>query len=638
MPAKKSSRPVPKKTNSATKKTVRKVATSRVQQKLNPTSTLALPPAKSFADNIADYKKQLHGDHVFVLNMPFEDRAFGQTIGARWHPQLRQWMFISPRLDYHMSNGQTLNLSHYKAPEFSLEKWIEDELNGTIQIPKYPQAMTPRPHQLEAIKKIRNAAKAGYRGFLNADSTGLGKSLASLLGAYGVAQLKGFTPQNPAKLLIICPKAVIPHWRNTIRASGVDNMRIVVVNYDQAKKLLDIPPTAEEAKRQRTKNQRTALHGNPTIKWDIIISDESHKLKNAGTQRINSFNRIARYVEKADKAPFVIWASATIGQNPIELGYLAPLISQLSGEQGITVKEFGAWLISHGYHVKTGTADSYAWLKIRSDMSDEQKAEIENLQTEDITRLAQLLFSPQAPSIRRNPEDLVGWPTQTHIPMPIELNAGEEAEYAKLWTEFRQAMKLQPRGKNPASGLAATLRFRQKAYLLTASYTADYAEELLENGFQVAISVQFMETIDLLKAKLEKAGYTIAEFSGRNETNREQERLKFQRGEADVIIFTTEEGVSFHANEQLPDGSHATNNKRATIVHDMRYSGIALTQILGRATRDGELSNAYYMYSSGTIEEKILETMLRRVRNVKALSGDDESTTQDIYDILDGLK
>lgn len=461
-------------------------------------------------------------------------------------------------------------------------------------------------------------------------------TISAIFGAYATANHKGFTPKNKAATLIIAPKSVLPHWRNTIKATGVNNMRIVVINYDQAKKLLDVPASATTAKTKRTANKRTANSGTPTIKWDIIIADESHKLKNV-SQRTAAFNKVARYSASTQTAPFVIWASATVGQNPLEVGYLAPLVSQLSGGKAISTKEWGDWLIANHFNVTKSTGGSYSWITLKKEHSSDQKKELQRLQTKDVTRLSEILFGPSAPSIRRNPEDIAGWPSQTHIPTPMHLIEAEKRLYEEAWRSFRSFMQMNPRGKNPMGGLAAQLRFRQKASLISAPYTAEFANDLLDNGQQIGISVEFIESLDYIKDYLEKKGWHVAEFSGRNTDDRENERLRFQRGEAKVILFTVQEGISLHAGEQLPDGSNATKTKRALLIHDIRYSSIAMSQILGRMTRDGELANAYYMYTEDTVESQILEVMLRRMKNLRALSGDDDDIIEVIENLLDGV-
>jgi hypothetical protein len=177
------------------------------------------------------------------------------------------------------------------------------------------------------------------------------------------------------------------------------------------------------------------------------------------------------------------------------------------------------------------------------------------------------------------------------------------------------------------------MRFRQKASLLRTLDTIEFVTDLVDNEYQVAISIQFMESLDIIKNGLTKKGIKAVEFSGRPGLNREDQRIIFQKGKADVILFTPTEGISLHAGEQLADGTKASLKKRVTVVHDNRYTAFETTQIEGRAHRDGQLANIYYMYAENTIEEPMTQNTINRMANMSALSGD----TEDIVSIFEDL-
>jgi superfamily II DNA or RNA helicase len=616
-------KPVVRKATTAAKRTtVKKPVAKTPVRSANPTPA---PRVKLIAQLAATIKRTAGGQPVHVLTVPWEEKGLAGKYGAKWDSSLRQFIYIGAALP--------VALKDYTCEAFSLERWIQDEINGYQPRAIIQPLMSPRPHQVIAIKRITAAARSGLRGFLEADNVGVGKTLSSLIGASEAAKVKGFTSRNPAKTLIICPKSVIPHWKNAIKAVNTPELRIVVINYDQAKKLLSVPASAKTAKTTRTKNKRIAGGGTPNIEWDIIIADEAHKLKNE-SQRTAAFDKIARYTEEAKTAPFVIWVSATIGQNPLELRYLAPLVGQLTGKKTLSTKTWGAFLEGQGYNVVKGKVN-YSWIKSKKEDTIGQKQSTLRKQQADVNKLALILFAPNAPSIRRSPEDIAGWPSIQRILTPVALDIANKGRYLQAWLEFRRFLQLNPRGKNPSGGLAAELRFRQKASLLMLPSTIEFAEDLLDNGLQVVISVQFMETLQLLKTHFEAQGIGVSEFSGANPANREQERINFQKGLTQVMLFTVVEGISLHAGEQLADGTHATSTSRATIVHDIRYSGMELVQIEGRAHRDGQSSNVYYMYAQGTVQEKITKTMIQRMAHMSALSGDDSAVVDEIQKILD---
>lgn len=576
-----------------------------------PSKKPALDP-DSFLSLVKSLKAAFGGRHVTFLNVPWEERDIARSLGGEWIEKLNGYVYIGDLLPERLEN--------YASTDYSYLRWIEDQVNGRIKPAKKPVDgyYTPKPHQVEAIESIKNTAAAGWRGFLEADMTGLGKSISGLMGASEVATLKGFTANNKAKVLIICPNGAIAHWKNTIRHLQVDNLRVMVVNYESYKKLLTVPRAAKEAKRQKTKNRHISEKGKSYFSWNIIISDESQKLKNVTSQRTQAFERIAQYALEAKIAPYVIWMSATAGQTPLELGYLCPIIAQAARTK-ITMETWPEWLSNNQFHV-TKKGKTWQWVK----PTDPNDVIARERQKQDVERLASILFHPKAPSIRRKPEDIAGWPPVNRIAMPIQLTTVQKDKYDQLWTEFRRDMKLGSRGANPKGILAIQLRFAQKASLLRVGQTVDNAAELVDSGQQVAISVRFLETLDAIRAGLKAQGIECSEFSGRTYIDKEKERIDFQKGKTQVILFTVEEAVSFHAKESLPDGSKASSSPRSLLVHDMRYSALSVTQIIGRTHRDGQNSNAYFLYSENTVEERIMDIMMNKLANMTLLSGDTE--------------
>lgn len=565
---------------------------------------------------------------TFVLSIPWEMRSAAPALGAKYDAKLKAYTYTGDSLPP--------MLAPFGSKDFSWERWQEDRLNKA----RFPVAVSAhpfkaRPHQLEAAKKIASTAKKGHRGFLEADQVGLGKTFATILGAYGVAKIKGFTPKKKAKLLIVCPKSVIPHWRNTLSASPITPLAdIVVINYEQLSKLLEAPASAAKAKKTRTKNRRVANEGTPVVDWDIIIADESQKLKNFQTsQRAKAFSNVAKYSAPDAQAPFVIYASATPAQTPLEMGYLAPILSKIVGKK-LTLKNYGQWLESEGFAVKKGKV-GYTWGVVHHRAEEAKKQEMEKAKKRDIKKMRDLLFGPSSPSIRRLPTDIAGWPEITRIAVPVTLDNKARGLYQEVWSQFRSFLRLHRKGKDPKGGLAQQLRFRQKSSLLRVPGAIDFIDDMLDNNLQVAVSVQFLESLDLIRTALEKKGVKCAEYSGRlSGEERDAERLRFQRGEAQVIFFTVTEGISLHAGEQLPDGTKASSTPRVTVVHDIRYSGIENYQLEGRTHRDGQNANVYYIYAQDTVEEKIITVALERMANISSLSGDDDELVEQIEQLI----
>ncbi len=230
--------------------------------------------------------------------------------------------------------------------------------------------------------------------------------------------------------------------------------------------------------------------------------------------------------------------------------------------------------------------------------------------------------------LRRRPEDIAGWPEINRILTPIALDAAARERYAQAWSEFRAAIGLEPSGRDPRTALAAALRLRQKSSLIRAEGTVELVHELLENGHQVAVSVAFLETLEIIRDALARDGVACALVHGRlGAEAREAERMRFQRGEVPVALFTVEEGISLHQGEH-------NDVPRSEVIHDLRWSAIQMAQIEGRCHRDGRFAQVYWAYADDTVEERLAAVVCRRLLSMKSMVGDDVETLKEIERLL----
>jgi hypothetical protein len=58
-------------------------------------------------------------------------------------------------------------------------------------------------------------------------------------------------------------------------------------------------------------------------------------------------------------------------------------------------------------------------------------------------------------------------------------------------------------------------------------------------------------------------------------------------------------------------------------MHNVRYSGLAGRQILGRTHRDHQVSPWWVSYAEGTVEETIAQTMIERFKATSDTAGAD---------------
>jgi len=536
---------------------------------------------------------------IHVLDVPFAMRGVATAHQAYWDASHGVFLF----------EGATLpaELRPFRAQPYSWEHHVERELAGEQDAPPARAGagtITLRAHQRAAATAIAGARTARRPGFLLADDVGLGKTITAWQAILEM-------PKAP-RILIVCPLAVIAHWRRTIEAMGDGGKAIVILNYDRLGKLFEV----SDAARKKIRTKKGLARAGTAPELDVIVFDESHRCKNPTAARSKLAAKLVA------SAGFCLWLSATAGQNPLELSYLAPLLASTTGARAADLRDFEQWCIDQQLGVARGKFGKWEW---RGDRADCEKVRA-------------MLFDRQAAGgaagIRRRPEDIVGWPAINRILAPIELIGDARALYDEAWTTFRREMELVPRGRDPKSALVATLRLRQKSSLIRAAGTIELARELLDNGHQVAISVSFIETLTSLREALEAGLGAVpcaAIHGGLSAAAREHERLRFQRGEAKVVLFTVEEGISLHQGE-LPGA--AADIPRSEIIHDLRWSAIQMAQIEGRCHRDGRFAQVYWVYADASIEARIATVVAGRLQSMKHMIGDDVETLREIESLL----
>jgi superfamily II DNA or RNA helicase len=531
---------------------------------------------------------------IHVLDVPFAMRAVANAAGARWDGERNVMVW----------HGDALppSLRPFLPAPYSWEARVQRELGGAREgsaVAAVTGSITPRPHQVEAAEAIVAAHRARRPGFLLADDVGLGKTITTW---QAILQMRGVRT-----VLVVSPLAVVAHWRRTLEAMGDGGKDIVVLNYDRLGKLFEV--SAEAKKKIRSKKGLARAGTAP--EFDVVVWDESHRCKNPTAARSKLAAKLVA------SAGFSLWLSATAGQNPLELSYLAPLLASVTGSRASDLKDFEAWCQQQGLGLTRGTFGRWEW---RGDAGD-------------CAKVRALLFeaargAPPA-GMRRRPENIAGRPEINRMLTPIELAGDARDLYAQAWTTFRKEMDLAPRGRDPKSALAATLRLRQKSSLIRVPGTIELVQDLLANGHQVAISVAFIETLRAIRDALAAQKVACAEIHGGLPGNdREGQRLRFQRGEAPVVLFTVEEGISLHQGEHV-------DIPRSEVIHDLRWSAIQMAQIEGRCHRDGRFAQVYWAYADDTIEDRIARVVAGRIQSMKEMVGDDVTTLREIERILD---
>lgn len=532
--------------------------------------------------------------YKWILDIPFELRQWANFNKIKWLADEKVFYFESEKLPPEFVQFK---------PKFFSYSW-----NKELKINKqrvYPDVITPywkpREHQSIASHLIYKAYHGNYPGFLLADDVGLGKTVS----AWNFVQHE----PNLKKVLIVCPVSVIAHWRNTILHMGHAKKEILIINYESLSKIFEEKAGKKLSSTRAKGKQKRIAKEFEAPEYDVIIWDESHKCKN----QENARSKMAQKLR--NKSKFSIWMSATAGQTPLELGYLAPLLTKQTGLKIPVTLDFEEWCQKAGLKVKRGAFGKWIW------EYNEKDAEIIN----------NWLFGGKIKAgLRRTPVEIAGWKELERDLYPVELSLSDKQVYEENWNVFRHKEMGDKLKKTKASDsmLIKSLRFRQKSSWLRIESTVDLIEEYLENNVQVAVSVAFIETLEQIASLLEKKKIATAKIHGSlTPTQKEDERLSFQKGDKSVVLFTVEEGISLHQGEhnEVP---------RVLFIHDIRWSAIQMAQIEGRCHRDGKFAPAIWLYSEDTIEYDIAGLLVNKIKGMKKMLGDDTQLLKEIEELL----
>ena len=110
------------------------------------------------------------------------------------------------------------------------------------------------------------------------------------------------------------------------------------MNYERLGKIFEAKPRKGAKKLSK---RELARRGAASEEFDIVLFDESHALKNLTSLR-------AKFsVKLYGSAKMIFWLSATAGQTPLELGYLAPILAKKTGDWALTTKDFEQWCVDN---------------------------------------------------------------------------------------------------------------------------------------------------------------------------------------------------------------------------------------------------------------------------------------------------
>jgi SNF2 family DNA or RNA helicase len=472
-----------------------------------------------------------------------------------------------------IDNSTLLKVFSYNLEE-DIRLFIDKILNLKINIEKNDIVEELLNNQFNAILKdyqedgvswLYNLYKNNIEGGLLADEMGLGKTIQVI-----AFLLLSKTKSN----LIIAPASLIHNWKkeilnftklneNDISLSIEKDKFISIVSYEYARSKID------DIKQQQ---------------YDILIMDESQKIKNHKTQIFNAITQIKR--------DFTVIMTGT----PIE-NSLNDLWNML----------FSINPSLHKLYIN----------KIQPLLSN----------NEEYSKAIQLTINMLYPiMLQRKKNQVLNLPKRETKTILIDFSEKEEKKYKKLVNTFSSALASGLSGRIQSIALEGLLRLRQYCSihkivpnsLLTTYDLIDskiniiqqLINEIRERNEKVIVFSQFTSSLDELEKLFKEYNYSYLRLDGSTTTvNRNKYVNQFQNNDSKVEIFL----ISLKAGGV---GLNLTN-ARTAILFEPWWNPAVEEQAFARIDRIGQLQTTkiYRLIYKNSIEEKI-DKLIHEKQNI----------------------
>jgi SWI/SNF-related matrix-associated actin-dependent regulator 1 of chromatin subfamily A len=449
--------------------------------------------------------------------------------------------------------------------------------NVVVDYSKYSNR-PPLEHQKEAIQKLLENKK-----FILADDMGLGKTTSTIIGAL---------ESGSKKILIICPATLKINWKREIENYSDRPIFIaesknfstehdfVIANYDIIKNFHD------------PKNKEESLILNS--KFDLVIVDEAHYIKNATAQRTKLINDLVKNTER-------LWllTGTPMTSRPMDYFNLLSLVDSPVS------KNWMAYAIRYcaGYQFKVG-----------------------NRKVWNITgasNLEELRERTSGTILRRLKENVLDLPDKIITPVYLKLKS---KAYEDVMGEYYDWYD-----KNPEESKSLTVQFskltkvRQIIAEEKIQQTIEIAENIVEQGKKVIIFCNFTDSLNKI---VEHFGKTAVKLDGSMSQHERQYSVdQFQENEKIKVfvgnIKAAGTGITLTAGE-------------AAIFNDLSFLPSDHAQAEDRSYRYGQKNNVlvYYPIFENTIEGIIYDILNNKKQVIATVMGDNQNPADTAEEIL----
>jgi SWI/SNF-related matrix-associated actin-dependent regulator of chromatin subfamily A-like protein 1 len=436
----------------------------------------------------------------------------------------------------------------------------------------------PLEHQKEAIQKLVENKK-----FILADDMGLGKTTSTIIAAL---------ESGSKKVLIICPATLKINWKREIENYSDKTIYIaesknfsteadfVIINYDIIKNFHDT----------KKKNDSQVL----AAKFDLVIIDEAHYIKNATAQRTKLINDIVKNTER-------LWllTGTPMTSRPIDYFNLLNIIDSP------VAKNWMAYAIRYcsGYQFNVGGRK--VW------------------NVTGASNLEELRDRTLGLTLRRLKENVLDLPDKIITPVYLRLKS---KSYENVMGEYYDWYD-----KNPEESKSLTVQFskltkiRQIIADEKIEQTIELTENIIEQDKKVIIFCNFTDSLNKIT---EHFGKSAVKLDGSMSKHERQNSVDQFQENPKVKVFV--------GNIKAAGVGITLTAAEAVIMNDLSFLPSDHAQAEDRAYRYGQKNNVlvYYPIFENTIEGIIYDILNNKKQVIATVMGDNQHPADAAEEIL----
>ena len=465
-----------------------------------------LPLERATPSDLPEYRIIIQGKHIAAFS-PYDpsgllNEAYKSVRGWVWHKVVEKaWTFpvseaknllnallkaecldkfaIGPEVHQLVADIEQAEFDKVMAGAESIMKLIEAaDLDGLL-----PNGRSLFPHQKEAVQWLVSHRDGGlYKGGILADDMGLGKTCSALVAA------KAMVKVHNCPVLVICPASLKDNWIREAEGVGVE-----IEVFSWAK----VPPPLEQQK-------------------FVLIADEAHMAQEIKSSRSKALLELSK--SENCLAVWLLTGTPIKNGRPKNLFPLLVATGHNLGKDKLNYERY--YCAGHAKNIGSGRS---VW------------------DTSGAAHLNELSAKTTDIMLRRKKSECLNLPPKIRSFVPAEVSKEGIKEYNQKINELVKSYRervAQNLISDNAEAMVYLGQLRLAGSFAKVATTVEIAQEVLEQGNQVVVFTEFLESAKALHQEL--GGELL---TGETDVKDRQALVdRFQSGQSKVFVGTIRAG------------------------------------------------------------------------------------------------